>query len=130
MADLNFSEIDKLAADLGTVARETQPNVRKALEVTARKVKDGWRDKLKGSATLPGLPGAVSYDIEEPGGSVEAEIGFDKGRRQGALGNVSEFGTPTVGPRGFGLATLEENQEDFIKGISKAAGDTLGDSGL
>lgn len=130
MADFDFSEIDKLAADLSSVARDTQPNVRKAVEVTARKIKDGWRDRLKGSATLPGLPGAVSYDIDEPGGSVEAEIGFDKGRRQGALGNVSEFGTPTVGPRGYGLASLEENQEDFAKGIGLAAGDTLGDAGL
>lgn len=130
MAEFDFSEIDKLAVDLQTVAKETRPNVRKAVEVTARKVKDGWRDKLKGSSTLPGLPGAVSYDINDVGGAVEGEIGFDKGRRQGALGNVSEFGTPTVGPRGFGLATLEENQEDFVEGISKATADTLGDAGL
>lgn len=130
MADFDFSEIDKLAVDLGSVASQTQPNVHKAVEVTARKVKDAWRDRLKGSAHLRLLPHAVTYDITEPGGAVEGEIGFDKGRKQGPLGNVSEFGTPTVGPRGFGLASLEENQEDFVKGIGLAVGDTLGDAGL
>lgn len=130
MADFDFSEITKLAADLGDVAPETQTNVRKAVEVTARRVKDSWRDKLKGSSTLPGLPSAVSYDVTRPAGAVEAEIGFDKGRRQGALGNVSEFGTPTVGPRGFGLASLKENEEDFVTGIGLAVDDTLKDAGL
>lgn len=126
MAEFDFSQIDKLAADLGSVTQGTQANVRKAVEVTARKVKDSWRDKLKGSSTLPGLPTAVSYDIRQPGGSVEAEIGFDKGRRQGALGNVSEFGVPgRTGPRGFGLAALNENQEDFVTGIELAVDDDL-----
>jgi len=130
VADFDFSALDKLAADLGNVSRDTQKNVRKAVEVTARKVKDSWRDKLKGSSTLPGLPGAVSYDVKSPAGAVEGEIGFDKGRPQGALGNVSEFGTPKVGPRGFGLASLEENQDDFVEGIQIAASDSLSENGL
>ncbi|MEV7827506.1 hypothetical protein [Microbacterium enclense] len=130
MADFDFSSLDKLAADLGTVSRDTQKNVRKAVEVTARKVKDSWRDKLKGSSTLPGLPSAVSYDVKSASGAVEAEVGFDKGRRQGALGNVSEFGTPSVGPRGFGLASLEENRGDFEDGIGIALAETLEENGL
>lgn len=130
MADFDFSDLDKLAADLGTVSRDTRKNVRKAVEVTARKVKDSWRDKLKGSSTLPGLPSAVSYDVKSASGAIEAEVGFDKGRRQGALGNVSEFGTPSVGPRGFGLASLEEKQGDFEDGIGKALGETLEENGL
>lgn len=130
MANFDFSEINKLAADLGSASRDTKANVRKAVEVTARKVKDSWRDKLKGSSTLPGLPSAVSYDVKSPSGAVEAEIGFDKGRRQGALGNVSEYGTPSVGPRGFGLASLKENEEDFVTGIELAADETLKDADL
>lgn len=130
MADFDFSDITNLAADLEGVSRDTQKNVRKAVEVTARKVKDSWRDKLKGSSTLPGLPSAVTYDVKSPAGAVEGEIGFDKGRRQGALGNVSEFGTPKVGPRGFGLASLEENQADFIDGIGIAISDSLSENGL
>lgn len=134
MAEFDFSEFDRLAADLDKVARSAKSNVRKAVEVTARKVKDAWRDKLKGSETLPALPYAVTYDIKgaQVFGTdfIEAEIGFDKSRPQGALGNVSEFGTPTVGARGYGLASLEENQADFVEGLRIAADETLNDAGL
>lgn len=130
MAGYDFSELSKLAADLGSVPRETRPMVRKAVQVTAQKTRDSWRRKLSGSATLPGLPSALSYDIESSAAGVEAEVGFDKGRGQGALGNVSEFGTPTVAPRGFGLASLKENEGDFVRGIELAIDDGLREAGL
>lgn len=129
MADFDFSSLSELAADLGEVARSARPNVRKATQVTAQKVRDSWREKLAGSATLPGLPAALSYDIETSVSGVEAEIGFDK-EGQGNLGNVSEYGTPNVAPRGFGLASLEENQADFVKGILMAVDESLSDGNL
>lgn len=129
MADFDFSDISKLAADLGDAA-DAIPNVKKAATVTSLKVKNAWRDKLRGSSTLPALPFAVSYDVKADAGSVEAEIGFDKSKNQGALGNISEFGSVNNAPRGFGLASLEENQADFVKGIEQAIDDTLKESGL
>ena len=129
MADWNFSELDKLAVDLGDAA-DVIPNVKKAVQVNSNKVKSAWRNKLQGSSTLPALPYAVSYDVEVNAGGVEGEIGFDKDKPQGALGNVSEYGTMNNAPRGFGLASLEENQADFVEGIEKAIDDTLKAAGL
>lgn len=129
MADFDFSDFDKLAADLEGAA-DAIPNVKKAVQVTSFKVKNAWRDKLRGSASLPALPFAVSYDVKADAGSVEGEIGFDKGKPQGPLGNISEFGSINNAPRGFGLASLEENQVDFIKGIEQAIDDTLKAQGL
>lgn len=128
-ADFDFSEIDKLAADI-TDAADALPNIKKAVSVTAFKVKESWRDRLKGSDTLPALPYAINYDVKVAGDSVEAEIGFDKSKKQGALGNISEFGSINNPPRGFGLASLEENQGDFETGIHRAIDDTLKESGL
>jgi hypothetical protein len=133
-SDFDFSELNRLAADLGDVPKKSGPLLRKAIEVTARNVKDSWRSKLKGSQTLPGLPAAVSYDVSTFQGFgvsiLQAEIGFDKTKPQGALGNVSEYGTPTVAPRGFGHAALQENQADFEKGIGIAVDQALGEVGL
>lgn len=129
MADFDFSDLTKLAADLGEVARSARPNVRKATQVTAQKVRDSWREKLAGSATLPGLPAALSYDIESNAGGVEAEVGFDK-QGQGNLGVFSEYGSVNNAPRGFGLASLEENQADFVKGILMAVDESLDDGNL
>lgn len=130
------SELNYLAADLGEVARGIIPNVTTAVTVTARHVKDAWRDKLKGSETLPGLPHAVTYDVDKNTvfgvDVIRAEIGFAKDRNQGRLGNISEFGTPSAPSalRGYGHAALEENQEDFERGIGIALGDTLREAGL
>lgn len=124
----DFSELTKLSADLGEVPRKSRANIRKAVEVTSRNVKDSWKKKLQGSKTLPALPGAISYDVlsdNSPNSPVTGEIGFDKDRNQGPLGNISEFGSPTVAPRGFGLAALQENIEDFQTGLGIALGDPL-----
>lgn len=125
MADFDFSEFRELAADLDDAAGELQSNAVKAVAVTSLKTKKTWQEKLAGSATLPGLPGALSYDVKQTAGEIGSEVGFDKSRGQGALGNVSEFGTPTVAPRGFGIASQEENLDDFVKGLEKARDDAL-----
>jgi hypothetical protein len=124
-ADFDFSELTQLAADLGEVAEHVGPNVRKAITGTSMGVKKAWQAPLKGSRTLGGLAPAVTFDITTGqffGVSViKSEIGFDKDRAQGPLGNISEFGTPTIAGRGYGIAALEANQEDFQRGLEAAA---------
>jgi hypothetical protein len=122
--NIDFSDIDQLAADIAEVPKKAGPKIRQAVEVTSRHIKDAWRDKLTGSEHLPGLPYAVDYDIttfQGFGASViKSEIGFDKDRPQGALGNISEYGSINNPPRGYGLAALQENIADFEKGLGIA----------
>lgn len=127
MADglsIDFSDILKLAADLGDVPKTAGRNIRKAVEVTARHVKDDWREPLQGSALLPRGPYSISYDIKGTGRSVEAEIGPEL-KGQGALIGMLEYGTPSTGPTGYGAKALQQNQDDFEKGLLKAIGDVL-----
>jgi hypothetical protein len=130
MSDFDFSELDKLAVDIGTASGEVVGNVVKAVKVTSHNVKKDWQEPLQGSSTLPALARAVSYDVTVRATGVEGEVGFDKDKPQGPLGNISEFGSPTSPPRGFGLAALEKNQDDFVRGIEIATDDTLKDVGL
>lgn len=134
MAGFDFSELDQLAADLGEVPEKAGPNIAKAITVSSIKVKESWQEPLKGSATLPRLPYALSFDItnlQAFGVSViKSEIGFDKEKPQGALGNVSEYGTPTITGRGYGIAALHANEADFVKGLSVALEQTERAAGL
>lgn len=123
--DFDFSELDSLAADIGEAPRKAQKNIRQAMEVTARNVKNSWKSKVTGARFLRDLSPTVSYDITSGSDGVEAEVGFDRGRGQGKLGAVSEFGTPSSAPRLYGLAALEENQEDFMTGLGIAIEDAL-----
>ena len=132
--EFDFSEIDMLGVSIDEARQGVRGKLRSAVEITARNVKDSWRDKLEGSHTLPALPHAVTYDVDRNTifgvDVVRAEIGFDKHRNQGPLGNISEFGTPSTPPRGYGHGALEENQADFERGIEIALDQSLREAGL
>lgn len=118
-ASFDFSELDRLAADLSAAPAKARDNVRKAVEVTARHVRDAWREPLKGSASVRGGDRTISYDVRSSRDEIRAEIGPEIGG-VGALVGMLEYGTPTVGPTGYGHAALQKNEEDFIRGILKA----------
>jgi len=128
MADnlkFDFSDVLKLAADLGQVPDNAGPNIRKAVEVTARNVKETWRDLLKGSTRIPRGPSSISYDISGvsavSGSSVTAEIGPTVGAGGvGGLVGMLEYGTPSTAPTGFGAGALQKNEGDFQKGLEIA----------
>lgn len=132
--DVDFSELDRLAADLGEVAHGSAKPLEKAVAVTARKVRNTWRDQAKGMPHAPAFPFSISYDIKKFGGFgadvISAEIGPDKGRAQGALGNLIEFGSRNNPPQGLGHGALQANEEDFVNGLEKARDDMLKAGGL
>jgi hypothetical protein len=125
----DFSELSKLAADLGAVPAKVTVNAKKAVEVTARHVKDDWRDPLSQSEMIPRGAFTVSYDITTDSEGVTAEIGptvRGKGSHWlGGLIGTLEYGTPTTPPTGYGHAALQKNEADFIRGLEIAAGDIL-----
>jgi hypothetical protein len=130
----DFSEFYKLEQDLGEAPKDSGPFMRVALHKTSEKIRDAWKGKLDGSEYLPHLGRAISWDISTFQGFgvsvMESEIGFDKGRKQGPLGNISEFGTPRTPPRGYGAAALQENEGDLEHGLEQAVDDALRKSGL
>jgi hypothetical protein len=120
----DFSELSKLAADLGEVPAKVTANAKKAVEVTARHVKDDWRDPLKQSERIPRGAQSMSYDVGVGLDGITAEIGPETGG-PGALVGMLEYGTPTTPPTGYGHGALQKNEADFIKGLEIAAGDIL-----
>lgn len=126
--------LDKLAADLGAASVEAAPFVRKAVEVTARHVKDDTRKVVAADKFFKGIAHAIDYDINDQLGGVEAEIGYNKDIRAGRLGNIREYGAPgspnSVAPHNDLTTALTRNQADFVKGIEIAAADGLKARGL
>ena len=132
--DYDFSAVDKLAADLGETAKGIGPFARKAVEVSARHVKDDWKSNVASSDYFPGLESAVSYDVHVErgggGGTITGEVGYDRDRPQGNLGHIAEFGGVKNAPRSDGQNALQSNQEDFITGLEKAEEDARKRYGL
>lgn len=102
------------------------PNVRKAVEVTSRHVKD---DAKRNAADVLGehvrhQPSTYQYEIERLGkGVVEGRIGPVKGWKQAGI--PLEYGTPFTAPKPALEPALESNVEDFIRGLHMAVEDSL-----
>lgn len=118
----DFSELQQLAADLGTVAPKAQRNVGKALEVTARSVKDDWRE---GATVANGYANtyapAIDYDFTS-GDGITVEIGPHLGATPGASAGFLEDAPGGVDspPQHAGRDALEANEADFYRGLEIA----------
>jgi len=133
MPDIDFSDIDKLAADLGEVPKGAGKFIAKAVEVNARKVKDAWRQKLTGATGLPRAAGSIAYEMRGGyairGSTITADVKPRLGG-QGSLVWVTEFGSLATAPRGYGRAALQENEQDMVDGLAKAVEDAQRAAGL
>ena len=96
-------ELRAFAADLGKIASKALPETDAVLKKGAQNIKDDLVSEARGSTHFKGMAGSVSYDSMYGIGHAKYEIGPDKGRRGGALGNIAYFGTS----RGGGTLDLE-----------------------
>ena len=125
--DLDLSEVDKLAADLhhrvGGVGADVAAVVRKG----ALNIKNESRQMISGLAHAPLYPQSITYDVTGDGrfGSVEAEIGPDKDKPQGALGNILEYGTANNAPFAHLGPALDRETPRFVKALEKIVGEGL-----
>lgn len=125
MTDVDFSELMKLAADLGDVDRKVAPFVRKAVQVTSYKIRDDWRKEAKRSG-LAGYAASVTYETKESRDGITGEIGPDLGRNQGSFGFVEDAGGGVrSAPQHAGRSAARKNEADFVRGLEKAIGDIL-----
>lgn len=94
MSDWDLSEVNKLVVDLGKGDAQLVVDARKIIEVGAAKVKKGMAQDASGIRHAPAFPASITYDLR----GLEAAIGPDKDRRQGALGNILYFGSSKNAP--------------------------------
>lgn len=151
MADIDNSDLSKLVSDLGEASDAAWKNMQKAIEVTARNVKDTAKKNATGMAHAPAFPHSITYDVgvgydqsvgqaaqsvvsggisSARSSTLRAEIGPDKDRPQGALGNLIEYGSVNNPPQGIMHGALQENEADFERGIDRAVDDALKGLGL
>jgi hypothetical protein len=129
----DFSELDKLAADIGEVPLLAAPFIKSAVQFTATLVKKEAKQTV-GFKRWSAAAASIDYDIHgvtgERLGGISAEIGYNKGRAGGPLGNIREFGSPTVPPSNDLVNALHNNEADFVKGLDIALRDAEKKAGL
>lgn len=131
MADafrFDTAELDALADVLADSFDRTMDA---AVRVTKRGAQNIKKDAIaRITAATPGpyvtsYPRSISYDIDESGTEVTAEIGPDKDRPQGALGNLLEFGSAKNAPLPHLGPAFEDEVPRYVENLGKHVGDVI-----
>lgn len=122
---LIITGLTEVIAALDQAPTALQRNVRTAVERTARTVRDDARSRITGHRYLPRYPASITYDITSTATGAEAEIGPDKSRPQGALGNLIEYGSSKNAPLPHLSPALDAAEPDAEAGIDAAVQDAL-----
>jgi hypothetical protein len=110
-----------LAADLAREAKIAPAEGRKVVQKGLLNIKQDWRKRWSGLPHAPRLPYSITYDTKQIGGRIEGEVGPDKDRPQGALGNLLEFGSLNNAPRPGGTPALATEKPKFEKAMEDLA---------
>ncbi len=94
MITVDTSEARGLAADLERAATSALGlgTIDASVQAAARSLSNTYADQARSSSHFRGMAGSFSYDRSHRLGSVQYEVGPDKARRGGALGNIFFFG--------------------------------------
>lgn len=114
-------DLDRWVADLDKAVSKAPDEAARVVEKGAVNIKQGARQRVGAPRHAPAYPSSITYDMARGLKGPVAEIGPDKNRRQGALGNLLEYGSvhngpiPHMGPAG------EEEAPRFEKAMADLA---------
>ncbi len=123
MATVDTSELRALEAELEKIPAEKAPQLKAVVVKGAVNIKNGMRADASGGDSYRHFPRSIDFDVIDGGWG--AEIGPDKGRVQGALGNILYFGTSKNGPVLDINGPLNREDPRFVDAIADVAEDIL-----
>lgn len=95
---IDGDDMERWVAKLSEAASEAPAEATKVVARGALNIKNDARDRASGIRHAPAYPRSISYDQWQGLRGPVAEIGPDKDRRQGALGNLLEYGSVNNAP--------------------------------
>lgn len=118
-----MTELERLAADMAKAGPLVVRDVRGVVAKGALNVKNDWRRRAKRTArdTSRAYPYSITYDVAIGAHVVAAEVGPDKGKRQGPLGNLIEFGSVNNPPTLDGQKALDAEEPKFLAAMQALA---------
>jgi hypothetical protein len=120
-SDLSYiaTSIDKASA---VAAAETAKVVAKG----ALNIKTDAARRISGHPHFKRLPRAIDYDLHVTGRGAIADVGVNKSKPQGKLGNIPEYGSRTLAPMPYMRPAADAEMPRFEKAMEDLAVKALG----
>jgi len=125
--EVDAREIREFGVDLGNVEKRFLDDVEAVVTKGALNIKKDSAKRIRGHPHAPHYPRSISYDVKRTFGGIEAEIGPDKDRRQGALGNILEYGTINNPPLPHLAPALDAEEPKYVRALEDLFGRLLGE---
>ncbi|MGC5033076.1 hypothetical protein [Micromonospora sp. DT229] len=119
--DIEHRELDRWVRTLDSAAEDAPAEARKVVQRGALQIKRDAQQRISGLKHAPAYPHSITYDTKETPGGAVAEIGPDKNRRQGALGNILELGTVKNPPRPHMIPAAQAEEPKFERALADLA---------
>ena len=104
---------EALAAELALAAARMRVAGTAVVTKGALNIKNDWRASASGLKHAPAYPASITFDVLPTATAIAAEIGPDKSKPQGALGNLIEYGSAKNPPHLDGARALAAEEPRF-----------------
>lgn len=115
---VDTSDLDAWIADLRRADEELPDKTERVVGRGLFNIKRDWKARWTGYAHIPHLPNAINYDVTRHGDDIGGEVGVDKTKRQGPLGNLIEFGSENNAPIPGGLPAIAAEEPKFVDALA------------
>lgn len=116
------SEIYKLASDLAAVGPKSVPAVRQGMEKAGRDFAFAWASDAARThdSHAKYYSGSIDFELIPSVSSVAVDVGPNRGRKQGFLGRILEFGGERSPAYMTGAKALERQEGPAERAIANA----------
>lgn len=119
MVDIEITGGRELIADLDRAQRGVAAGAEAVVVKGSLNIKTDAARRISGLAHAPAYPASIGYDLYHTPGTIRSRIGPDKDRRQGALGNLLEFGSRNNPPHPHLAPALDAETPRYVEALEK-----------
>lgn len=125
--EFDTNELKVLTKDLDRARAVAMVDAVKVVTKAAVNVKADARQRVSGLAHAPAYPYSIGFDaVRNTSLFATTVVGPDKGKRQGALGNILEYGTVKNAPVPHLGPAAETEEPRFLKAMNDLAEKAFG----